>query len=607
MEVANHIVSRRSIHAEKNDEGSSFIEYYREPRPQKMRKISPQILEDQEPLDAEKETTSWRQTNPLLIANILDVIFPYLDHATLKTCCQVSSLWSVLATPLLRSRSQLHLAGPLLDERSDAFLSTISCSETLPMASLTYKVHTHTPFPLSDRAARFFAQFGPSLTSLTLEVRDMSKFSSKHYFTIVSHLVGRDCPSLTHLALTNLQYLRYEDPLDPAILNFTSPSIRHLTISFGDFILRPGTVFNYVAVFKSLLAIAPNATNLTTSCPDEGETFTLFLRTLRDSQISAQLNSFSLAGAPLDNVVMNILNSMNFQIVTSLEIDTKITVGTTEVVHFLEKLSPTLEKFVMFGDNWGVVADGGITMDFPFMPKLKVFKHQNFLGLRVASADFLKRLPKLGELVIRSWLTLSLRDMRRSVYGTMFHPREDIMGENSIYANLHVKKVVLDAAFVPTFENLGAIDKLLKMFPNVAELELTVSFAYKNICVGYVLETLAESKIRKLKIKFLKCAELSERVSASFRAALERYLPKFSELQRVDFILEDMPQISRFHLPLYVVEGMLCTKSLKVLNLTGFSIGKDREEETERCRQLLDDKLVEWKIFDSVLSNECPQ
>ncbi|OXA62688.1 hypothetical protein Fcan01_00299 [Folsomia candida] len=191
--------------------------------------------------------------------------------------------------------------------------------------------------------------------------------------------------------------------------------------------------------------------------------------------------------------------------------------------------------------------------------------------------------------------------MRDTVYGTMFKPREEIMGENPIYANVHVKKVVLDVVFVPSFENLGSIDKILKMFPNVTEFELAVSFAYKNICVGYVLETLAESKIKKIKVKFLACDQLMrgyERVSASFHAALERYLPKFSELQRVDLILEDMSPMSTFHLPLYVVEGILCTKSLRVLNLTGFSIGQDGEEETEMCRQLLDDKLVQWKISD---------
>ncbi|OXA53454.1 hypothetical protein Fcan01_10248 [Folsomia candida] len=604
MEIGDHIVPRRSIHAEKTNQGFSFIDYHQESPSERMEDISPQILEDQQPIDVdEEETTSWRQTNPLLIANVLETIFSHVDHATLKTCCTVSSLWCVLATPLLRSRSQIHLGGPLYDERSEAFLSTMSSSATLPMASLTYKLHrtcaAHSSF-LSSRAANFFSQFGPSLTSLTLQAYHVS--NPKQYFSVVSHLVGRDCPSLTRLALTHLQFLHFDDPLDPATLNFTSPSIRHFTIDWGaTFTLRPGRVLNGVAVFKSLLAIAPNATNLAIECPDGGETFTLFLRTLRDSQISGHLTTFSLAGAPLDKVAMNVLNSMNFPKLTSFTIDSKITVQ-TEFIQFLEKLSPTLEKLVMFGDNWGINGEGRITMDFPLMPKLRVFKYENFSGLRVASADFLKRLPNLGELVIRNCVTSSVGDMRRTVYGTMFSPREEIMGENPIYVNVHVKKVVLDVVFVPSFENLGSIDKILKMFPNMAEFELTVSFACKNICVGYVLETLAESKIRKLKIKFLKCAELShERVSASFRAALERYLPKFSELQRVEFTLNDLPSMSRFHLPLYVVEGMLCTKSLRVLNLTGFFIGEDFEEETEMCRQLLDYKLVEWNISDSVI------
>ncbi|XP_035700871.1 uncharacterized protein LOC118433245 [Folsomia candida] len=143
--------------------------------------------------------------------------------------------------------------------------------------------------------------------------------------------------------------------------------------------------------------------------------------------------------------------------------------------------------------------------------------------------------------------------------------------------------------------------KLLKMFPNVEELELTISFAYQNVYVGQVLDILAKSKVKKLKIKFMQCAELrSERVAASFQAALANYLPKFSELQRLDFILDDMPPMSRFNLPLYIVKGMLCTRSLSVLNLTGFCIGEDLQE-TEMCRQLLDDKLAQWKISESLM------
>ena len=147
----------------------------------------------------------------------------------------------------------------------------------------------------------------------------------------------------------------------------------------------------------------------------------------------------------------------------------------------------------------------------------------------MGGADFLKRLPNLGELEIRNCRRSSLRDMRDTVYGTMFKPREEIMGENPIYANVHVKKVVLDVVFVPSFENQGSMDKLLKMFPNVEELELTISFAYHNVYVGQVLDTLAKSKIKELKIKFQQCAELrSERVAASFHSALVNYLPKFS-------------------------------------------------------------------------------
>ncbi|OXA61484.1 uncharacterized protein LOC118434034 [Folsomia candida] len=376
MEIANDIVPGCSIHAEKNNQGSNFIDYS---PPQRMEKISPQILGDQkQPLAvvSKEEATSWRQTHPLLIAEVLETIFSYVDHATLKTCCTVSSRWSVLATPLLRSRSQIRI----LCGGSEEFFSTISSSAILPMASLTYRVHRPSPPSspfLSDRASSFFAKFGPSLTSLTLHADDMTESTSKHYFSIVSHLVSRDCPSLTHLALINLQFLRYDDPLDPAILNFTSPSIRHFTISFGTtFSLRPGTVLNGVAVFKSLLTIAPNATNLTTGCLGGGETFTIFLRMLKDSQISGQLTSFSLHGGPLDKVALNLLNSMNFPKLTSFKIDTKITVQTTEFMHFLEKLSPLLEKLVMFGDKWGEKDEGGITMDFPLMPKLRVFKHQ---------------------------------------------------------------------------------------------------------------------------------------------------------------------------------------------------------------------------------------
>ncbi|XP_035716472.1 uncharacterized protein LOC118439340 [Folsomia candida] len=464
------------------------------------------------------------------------------------------------------------------------------------MASLTYKLyHTPSTSPLSDRASHFFTQFGHSLTSLTLQAYAFS--NSKDYFSIVSHLVGRDCPSLTRLALTHLQHLDYKDPLDPAILNFTSPSIRHFTLSFGsNFFPGPRSVSNCAAVFSSLLAIVPNATSLTTSCPGGGETF---LRTLRDYNISAHLTSFSLTSAPLDMGAMNVLNSMNFGKLTSLKINTQFTVQ-PEFIHFLEKLSPTLEKLVIHGDKWGVMATygNGFTMDFPLMPELRVFQHESYECLRVAGDDFLQRLPNLGELVIRDFLS-SLVDMRRTVYGTMFSPRGEMRPN---YANVHVKKVVLGVVFVPSDENLGVMETLLKMFPNVAELEVAVSFAYQNVHVGQVLDTLAKSKIKKLKITFLQCSELiSERVAASFRSVLGNYLPKFSELQRVEFILDDMPPMARFNLPLGIVKGILCTKSLSVLNLTGFSLGENLEE-TEMCRQLVDEKLVQWKLSEGVIT-----
>ncbi|OXA52013.1 uncharacterized protein LOC118436246 [Folsomia candida] len=619
MEIGYDIVPRRSIHAKKTNQATSFNEYYRESPSERMEKISPQ---GQQPLVvAKEETTSWRQTNPLLIANVLDVIFPYLDHASLKTCSQVSSLWSVMATPLLRSRSKIHLEGPLYDERSDAFLSTLTPTDTLPMASLTYNLHhTSTPF-LSERASSFFSTFGHSLTSLTLQAYanqdPANSLGTNHFFSVVSHLVGRDCPSLTHLTLSHLQNLDYLDPEIESSLSFTSPSIRHLTISFeGNSLIRPRRALNCMAALKSLLAIAPNATILDTDCLCGGETFMYFLMTLRDSKISGQLTSFSLSGGPLDKVAMNILNSMTFSRLTSLKINTLITAQVqTEFIQFLQKLSPTLQKFVMFGDKWrkfglqGRMAryEEGFMMDFPLMPKLKVFHHQNYEGLRLGSEDFLQRLPNLEEVVIRDFQP-SLADMmlcpQLTVYGTMFSPsiykRGKVTPKNPSYANVHVKKVVLDVVFVPSYENLSSMEKLLKMFPNVQELELTVSFAYQNVYVGQVLNILAKSKIKKLKIKFQQCAELRcGWVAAAFHAALVNYLPKFSELQRVDFILDDMPPMSRFNLPLYFVKGILCTRSLSILNLTGFSIGD--LEETEMCRQLLDDKLSQWKISESVM------
>ncbi|OXA51133.1 uncharacterized protein LOC118436481 [Folsomia candida] len=620
MEIGYDIVPRRSIHAKKTNQATSFNEYYRESLSQRMEKTSPQILQGEQPfvVDAEEETTSWRQTNPLLIANVLEVIFPHLDHASLKACSQVSSLWSVMATPLLRSRSKIHLEGPLHDDRSHAFLSTLTPTDTLPMASLTYNLHhTSTPF-LSERASSFFSTFGHSLTSLTLQAYahqdPANSLGTNHFFSVVSHLVGRDCPSLIHLNLTHLQNLDYLDPEIESRLTFTSPSIRHLTISFeGNSLIRPRRALNCMAVLKSLLAIAPNATTLDTDCLCGGETFMYFLMTLRDSQISGQLTSFSLSGGPLDKVAMNILNSMTFPRLASLKVNTLISAQVqTEFVQFLEKLSPTLQKFVMFGDKRGKFGlqgrmaryEEGFTMDFPLMPKLKVLQHQNYEGLRLGGEDFLQRLPNL-EVMIRDY-QVSLADMmlcpQLTVWGTMFSPSSYKRGKiTPNYANVHVKKVVLDVVFVPSYENLSSMEKLLKMFPNVEELELTISFAYHNVYVGQVLDTLAKSKIKELKIKFQQCAELrSERVAASFHSALVNYLPKFSELQRVDFVLDDMPPMSRFNLPLYIVKGMLCTRSLSVLNLTGFCIGEDLEE-TEMCRQLLDDKLAQWKISESLM------
>ncbi|XP_035701371.1 uncharacterized protein LOC118433501 [Folsomia candida] len=622
MEIGNEIAPRRSIHAKKNSQATSFNDYYRPSSSQKMEKSSPQI---QQPLvvAAEKET-GHRQTNPFLIAEVLETIFPHLDHASLKTCCEVSSLWCVMATPLLRSRSQIHLEGPLHDDRSDAFLSTLTPTETLPMSSLTYNLHhTSAPF-LSERASSFFSTFGHSLTSLTLQAYALqdpaNSLGTNHFFSVVSHLVSRDCPSLTHLTLTHLQHLDYEDSLDPEIesrLSFTSPSIRHLTISFEgkSSLVRPRRALNCMAVLKSLLTIAPNATTLDTDfslCG--GETFTYLLMTLRDAKISPKLTSFSLTGGPLDKVAMSVLNSMTFSKLTSFNMNAQITTQVqTEFFQFLAKLSPTLQKFEMVGDKWGrfgfqgrLARHGeGFALDFPLMPKLKVFQYQNYEGLRLGSEDFLQRLPNLGELVIRDFQS-SLGDMmlcpQRTVFGAMFGPRSYRRGEVTAKTpNVHVKKVVLDVVFVPSFENQGSMEKLLKMFPNVEELELTVSFAYQNVYVGQVLDTLARSKIKKLKIKFLQCAELrSERVEASFHSALMNCLPRFSQLQRVDFILDDMPPMSRFTLALYTVKGMLCTGLLSVLNLTGFCIGEDLDE-TEMCRQLLDDKLAQWKISESVM------
>ncbi|OXA46582.1 hypothetical protein Fcan01_18618 [Folsomia candida] len=628
MEIGYDLVPRHSIHAKKTNQATSFNEYYRESSAQRMEKISPQILQGFEDkpfvVDAKEETTSWRQTNPLLIANVLEVIFPHLDHASLKACSQVSTLWSVMATPLLRSRSQIHLEGSLHDDRSDAFLSTLTPTDTLPMASLTYNLHhTSSPF-LSERASNFFSTFGHSLTSLTLQAFALqdpaNSLGTNHFFSVVSQLVSRDCPSLTHLTLSHLQQLDYEDSLDPEIesrLSFTSPSIRHLTISFEgkSSLVRPRRALNCTAVLKRLLAIAPNAITLDTDFSLCGEeTFTYFLMTLRDAKISGHLTSFSLTGGPLDKVAISVQNSMTFSKLTSLKINAQITAQVqTEFVQFLEKLSPTLQKFEMVGDKWGRFGlqgrmaryEEGFTMDFPLMPKLKVFQFQNYEGLRLGSEDFLQRLPNLGELVICDFQP-SLGDMmlcpQRTVFGTMFGPRRYRMGDiTAKNPNVHVKKVVLDVVFVPSFENQGSMDKLLKMFPNVQELELTVSFAYQNVYVGQVLDTLARSKIKKLKIKFLQCAELrSERVAASFHSALVNCLPRFSQLQRVDFILDDMPPMSRFTLPLYIVKGILCTRSLSVLNLTGFCIGEDFEE-TETCRQLLDNKLAHWKLSESLM------
>ncbi|XP_035704159.1 uncharacterized protein LOC118434524 [Folsomia candida] len=621
MEIGYDIVPRRSIQAKKTNQSTSFNDYYRESLAQRMEKTSPQILQGEQPLVVaeEEETTSWRQTNPLLIANVLEVIFPHLDHASLKACSQVSSLWSVMATPLLRSRSQIHLEGPLHDDRSDAFLSTLTPTDTLPMASLTYNLHhTSTPF-LSERASNFFSTFGHSLTSLTLQAfahqDPANSLGTNHFFSVVAQLVGRDCPSLTHLTLTHLQNLDYLDPEIESRLTFTSPSIRHLTISFegNSCLVRPRRALNCMTVLKSLLAIAPNATTLDTDCLCGGETFMYFLMTLRDSQISSQLTSFSLSGGPLDKVAMNILNSMTFPRLTSLKMNTIITAQVqTEFVQFLEKL-PTLQKFVMFGDKRGKFGlqgrmaryEEGFTMDFSLMPKLKVLEYQNYEGLRLGGEDFLQRLPNLEEVVIRDFQS-SLGDMmlcpQRNVWGTIFSPNIYKRGKiTPNYANVHVKKVVLDVVFVPSYENLSSMEKLLKMFPNVEELELTISFAYQNVYVGQVLDILAKSKVKKLKIKFQQCAELrSERVAASFQAALLNYLPKFSRLQRVDFVLDDMPPMSRFTLPLYIVKGMLSTRSLSVLNLTGFCIGEDLEE-TEMCRQLLDNKLSQWKISESLM------
>ncbi|OXA60725.1 Antagonist of mitotic exit network protein 1 [Folsomia candida] len=601
MDIGNEFASRCSIHAEKTNQSPSFNENYRESPSQRMEKVSPQILQGEQPIVvAEEETKRWRQTNPLLIANVVEKIFPYLDHASLKSCRAVSSLWSVMSTPLVRACSQIHLGGDLYDNRGDALFSTFYSSpttpitDTLPMTSLTYNFH-HTP-PLSscilfDRVSRVFATFGHSLTSLTLQAFALqdpaNSLDTHHFFSVVPHLVGRDCPSLTHLALTHLQNLDIEGSLDPKTeswLNFTSPSVRHLTIAYkSNHRVRPRRA---LSVLKCLLAIAPNATSLDTNfgyCG--GQSLSYFLTTLRDAQISDHLTSFSLSGGPLDNVSMNALNSMTFPRLTSLKMNTFISAQVqTEFIQFLEKLSPTLEKFVMFGDKspgWEermTMYEGGFTVDFPLMPKLKVVEYQDYESLRFGSEDFLQRLPNLGELVIRD-VQLSLADLmlsQRTLYGTVFSTRRgEITEKNPIYANVHVKKVVLDKVFFPSSENLGSMEKLLKMFPNVEELELAVSFAYQDVYVGQVLDILAKAKVKKLKIKFL------------------------DYLQRVDFNLGDMPPVSRFTLPFYIVKGMLCTKALRVLNLTGFCIGENLEE-TEMCRQLLDAKLVQWKISESV-------
>ncbi|OXA46567.1 hypothetical protein Fcan01_18736 [Folsomia candida] len=425
-----------------------------------------------------------------------------------------------MATPLLRSRSQIHLEGPLHDDRSDAFLSTLTPTETLPMSSLTYNLHhTSTPF-LSERASSFFFTFGHSLTSLTLQAYALqdpaNSLGTTHFFSVVSHLVSRDCLSLTHLTLSHLQQLDYEDSLDPEIesrLSFTSPSIRHLTISFeGKSLVRPRRALICTAVLKRLLAIAPNATTLDTDFSLCGEeTFTYFLMTLRDAKISGHLTCFSRTGGPLGKVAMNVLNSMTFSKLTSLKINAQITAQVqTEFVQFLEKLSPTLQKFEMVGDKWGRFGfqgrsarhGEGFALDFPLMPKLRVFQYQNYEGLRLGSEDFLQRLPNLGELVIRDFQS-SLGDMmlcpQRTVFGAMFGPISYRRGEMTAKnPNVNVKKVVLDVVFVPSFENQGSMDKLLKMFPNVEELELTVSFAYQNVYVGQVLDILAKSKVKKL-------------------------------------------------------------------------------------------------------------
>ncbi|XP_035716393.1 uncharacterized protein LOC118439299 [Folsomia candida] len=343
-----------------------------------------------------------------------------------------------MATPLLRSRSQIHLEGSLHDDRSDAFLSTLIPTEPLPMASLTYNLHhTSAPSFLYERVSSFFSNFGHSLTSLTLQAYALqdpaNSLGTSHFFSVMSQLVCRDCPSLIHLTLTHLQNLDYLDPEIESSLNFTSSSIRHLTISFeGNSLIRPRRSLNCMTVLKCLLAIAPNATILDTDCLCGGETFMYFLMTLRESQISSQLTSFSLSGGPLDKVAMNILNSMTFSRLTSLKMNTLITAQVqTEFIQFFQKLSPTLQKFVMFGDKSGKLGrmaryEDGFTMDFPLMPKLKVFQHQNYEGLQLGSEDFLQRLPNLEEVVIR--------DFQPSLAEMMFCPELTVWGPCSVRA-----------------------------------------------------------------------------------------------------------------------------------------------------------------------------
>lgn len=450
-----------------------------------------------------------------------------------------------MSSPLISTRSTLSLEGPFTDPRSESFLSTMatSPSPSLPMGSLIYNLHH---FEYSARNFRFFSHFGASIKCLTLQAYALQNpanaLGTTRFLRVLATILGQNTPSLEQLTITHLHHLEYNSPLDEEtheLLALTkNPSIKSLTINFEAQSLSepPRRGLHCMTLLARILAITPNLTALHTECRCSGETFLYFLMTLRDSQISGQLTKFTINGGPLDNCALTILNEIPFSQLKSLRINSLVTkVDEVRFYSFLEKLSPTLQEFVMFGDKWGkygmdnrmVRWEEGFSLDFPMMPHLKLFRHQNYEGLRLGGEEFLKKLPALEELIIRDFqpsLGAMMLCPELTVFGNLFNPKK----RAPVYVNALVKKLTLDVIYIPSYENLGCLKKLLGMFPNIEEIEMAVSFAYNNTYVGHVLEYLGQSGVKRVKITFYQCNELrSMSALTSFHLSLSKYIPSF--------------------------------------------------------------------------------